>query len=291
MDIKQLRAFVITCETKNITKTATLLNIVQPAVSRQIIMLEEELGVKLFERTKLGLYLTEEGKTLETYATKVLNDLEQAKLELTNFDREVKGTINIGILSTLSEILSVSLVKSIREKFPKVQINLVVAFSGHLKDWLINGEIDIAVLYDLEPNKLLKYRKIYNESLFILGSHNTMLDRNKKIKVEDLAKYPLIQTNAPHGLRVLVDAQLKSRGLIANTVIETNDLNMQKRLTQEGLGYTILPLSCVSEEILEGKLKYSPIDSLEFMRVMDIVTPNNRKVSRLLSLIEIEIEK
>ena len=115
MDIKQLRAFITISETNNITKAAAMLNIVQPAVSRQIHLLEEELGVVLFDRGRHGMTLTQEGKILEGYARRVIKELEAAKMELTATDGAIKGTVNIGILASLSELLSVSLMKVIKK--------------------------------------------------------------------------------------------------------------------------------------------------------------------------------
>jgi DNA-binding transcriptional LysR family regulator len=96
MDIKQLRAFLTISETRNITKAAAMLNIVQPAVSRQIHLLEEELGVELFERGRHGMSLTQEGKVLEDYARRALKEIEAAKMELTSKDGALKGTVHIG---------------------------------------------------------------------------------------------------------------------------------------------------------------------------------------------------
>ena len=103
MDIKQLRTFVTILEVENLTKAAAMLNIVQPAVSRQIQMLEEELGVKLFNRSRHGMALTEDGKLLEPYARRILEEVETAKLELTANKGMIRGKVHIGVLSSISE--------------------------------------------------------------------------------------------------------------------------------------------------------------------------------------------
>ena len=160
MDIKQLRSFITISETKNITKAAALLNIVQPAVSRQIHLLEDELGVELFERSRHGMHLTNEGKILEEYARRALKEIETAKIELTSSDGALKGSVNIGILSSLSELLSVALMRIIKEKYPNVNLKITVGYSGHLKEWLENGEIDVALIYGSTSSKFLDMQRL-----------------------------------------------------------------------------------------------------------------------------------
>ncbi|NOZ97853.1 MAG: LysR family transcriptional regulator, partial [Gammaproteobacteria bacterium] len=175
MDIKQLRAFLTISETRNITKAAAMLNIVQPAVSRQIHLLEEELGVELFERGRHGMSLTQEGKVLEDYARRALKEIEAAKMELTSKDGALKGTVHIGILASLSELLSVALMRVMKKKFPDVNLKISVGYSGHLKEWLEAGEIDLALLYDSVPSKFIDSHQIVAEQLWLIGPYSSDL--------------------------------------------------------------------------------------------------------------------
>ena len=114
MEFKQLRTFVTVAETHNVTRAAALLNIVQPAVSRQLRLLEEELGVALFERGRQGMKLTDSGKRLLEYAHRVLHEVDRARAEIRPGDGDVSGIVTVGLLPSTCDVLSGALVSALR---------------------------------------------------------------------------------------------------------------------------------------------------------------------------------
>lgn len=289
MDIKQLRSFITISETKNITKAAALLNIVQPAVSRQIHMLEEELGVELFERSRHGMHMTHEGKVLEGYARRALKEIEAAKVELTSSDGALKGTLNIGILASLSELLTVSLMKIIKKKYPDVSLKISVGYSGHLKEWLENGDIDLALIYGSVSSKFLDIRPIVSEQLWLIGPRDSELKYDQAIGLEQVASYPLILPYAPHRLRTLIEQGFNRENNKLKISAEINDLNVQKQLVKEGFGYTILPLVCMKNDLQNNTVKVAPIQHPDFTREIALALPNTRHISKLVHTIAQEI--
>jgi LysR family transcriptional regulator, nitrogen assimilation regulatory protein len=289
MDIKQLRSFVTISETKNITKAATLLNIVQPAVSRQIHLLEEELGVELFERGRHGMHPTHEGKILEGYARRVLKEIETAKEELTSVTGAITGTINIGILASLSELFSISLMKVITKKYPDVTLRLTVGYSGHLKEWLEAGDIDVALIYGSVSSKFLEIQPLVREQLWLIAPPNAELNEHKPITLDQISKYSLILPYAPHRLRTLIEQVFLSEKYDLKIGVEINDLNIQKQLVKEGLGYTILPLVSVKNDLIRQSIKVAPINHPDFTREIALALPNTRHISRLVRTISKEM--
>ncbi|WP_151723640.1 LysR substrate-binding domain-containing protein [Acinetobacter ursingii] len=288
MDIKQLRAFLTISETRNITKAAAMLNIVQPAVSRQIHLLEEELGVELFERGRHGMSLTQEGKVLEDYARRALKEIEAAKMELTSKDGALKGTVHIGILASLSELLSVALMRVMKKKFPDVNLKISVGYSGHLKEWLEAGEIDLALLYDSVPSKFIDSHQIVAEQLWLIGPYSSDLHQSKAVELAEISELPLILPYSPHQLRFLIDHGFQIEKLDLKIAAEINDLNVQKQLVKEGLGYTILPLVAVKSDLQQKTIKVAPIQHTEFSRNIAIALPNTRHISKLVHVIAVE---
>ena len=288
MDIKQLRAFLTISETNNITKAAAMLNIVQPAVSRQIHLLEEELGVDLFERGRHGMSLTQEGKVLEGYARRALKEIESAKMELTSKDGGLKGTVNIGVLASLSELLSVALMKVIRKKYPDVNLKISVGYSGHLKEWLESGEIDLALLYDSIPSKFIDSHQIVSERLWLIGPYSSELHQSTPLDLDAISELSMILPYAPHQLRSLIDHGFQKEKLDLKIAAEVNDLNIQKQLVKEGLGFTILPLVSVKNDLQLKSVKVAPINHPEFTRNIAIALPNTRHISKLVHVIASE---
>ncbi|WP_174560723.1 LysR substrate-binding domain-containing protein [Acinetobacter bouvetii] len=289
MDIKQLRSFVTISETKNITKAAALLNIVQPAVSRQIHLLEEELGIELFERGRHGMHLTHEGKVLEGYARRALKEIEAAKIELTSSDGTLKGTINIGILASLSELLSVSLMRVIKKKYPEVNIKITVGYSGHLKEWLESGDIDVALIYGSVSSKFLDVQPIVREQLWLIGPHDSDLSHHQPLSLEEVSVHPLILPYAPHRLRTLIEQGFNQESCTLTIGAEINDLAVQKQLVKEGFGYTILPLVAMKNDLQQNSVKVAPINHPFFTRDIALALPNTRHISKLVHTIAQDI--
>ena len=289
MDIKQLRAFLTISETQNITKAANLLNIVQPAVTRQIHLLEEELGVKLFERGRHGMNITEEGKILEVYARRALNEIEQAKMELTSSDSALQGTINIGIVASLSELLAVALMRVIKEKYPLVNLKISVGYSAHLNEWLTTGDIDLALNYTSAVSKFVDFQPLVHEQLWLVGSMNSNLQADTALSMQQMSELEYILPFAPHKLRTLTEQCFKLENLTLKIVAEMNDLNIQKQMVKEGFGYTFLPLVTVEKDLSQNTVKVSPIEHQDFSRDIAIVLPKTKHISKLVHTISNEI--
>ncbi|MEQ1370499.1 LysR family transcriptional regulator [Acinetobacter schindleri] len=289
MDIKQLRTFITILETENLTKAAAMLNIVQPAVTRQIQMLEEELGVKLFNRSRHGMALTDDGKVLEPYARRILEDIESAKLELTANKGMIRGKVHIGVLSSISELLSTLIMKLIKEKYPEVQVKISVGYSGHLKEWLEAGDIDLALMYDATPSKLIDLTPLVKEPLFLIGSAQSTLQQNEVLELKKIEAFPLILPFHPHRLRSLIEQAYKQNGSNLKIYAETNDLNIQKQLVIQDFGYTILPLVSVINEFRAELIKVTPILDPSFSRVITLATHSTRNIPKHIRIISREI--
>lgn len=289
MDIKQLRTFITILEVENLTKAAAMLNLVQPAVSRQMQMLEEELGVKLFHRSRHGMALTEDGKLLEPYARRILNELEAAKLELTASKGVVRGKVHIGVLSSISELLSTLIMSLIKEKYPEVQLKISVAYSGHLKQWLEAGDIDLALMYDATPSKLIDMIPLVKEPLFLIGSAQSNLQSKQSLALDQIQQLPLILPFHPHRLRSLIEQAYQQQDFDLNVYAETNDLNIQKQLVIQNFGYSILPLVSVIHEFQTGQIKVAAINDPAFTRVVTLAMHATRSMPKHIRIISKDI--
>jgi len=130
LDLKQLAALITVADVGSVTKAAKLLHLVQPAVTRQIRLLEEELGVALFQRTHQGMVLTEAGEQLVRRARRAMQELERAKIELSPSPELVKGHVTIGVLESSIETLIQPLADTIANKHPAVHLRFLTGYSG-----------------------------------------------------------------------------------------------------------------------------------------------------------------
>lgn len=299
MDIKQLKALITIAETKNMTKAAELLNIVQPAVSRQIRMLEDNLGITLFERGRQGMILNEHGITFVEYARRILNEIEKAKAEIHPSAGTIGGIVNVGLLPSTGDLLSSMLVSNLRKKFPGIKVRISTGYAGHMQNWLETGEIDIALLYSGKSSTALRLQPLVEEGLWFVGPPGSQLDPDKPVEMKNIVGKPFILPSPPHGIRSLVDQVCLRKDLQLDVIVETNSMGVQKRLVLDGLGYTILPSIAIIEDLKAGILEASPLIGNDLSRTIVLALSNTRNttssvrcvVNELTQCIQISIEQ
>ena len=152
MDIKQLRAFLAIADTGSITRASETLHLVQPALSRQLRMLEDELGTPLFERTPRGMELTDAGARLVERARRALREIDGARTEIRAANPgAVRGTVDVGLLTSQSELISAPLVAALKTSHPELLLRIYTGYSDRLREWLETTLRDPAREFPLFP--------------------------------------------------------------------------------------------------------------------------------------------
>jgi DNA-binding transcriptional LysR family regulator len=170
MDLRQLTALVAVADAGSVTRAARLLHLVQPAVTRQIRSLEEELGVPLFDRTRQGMVPTTAGQALIGRARRALHELELARTEIRPPGAgEVTGIVRVGLLESVLDVLAEPLVTAVARRHPGIELRVLTAYSGHLRDWLDSGDIDLSLLYNLDDTSSLTVVPLLREPLWALA--------------------------------------------------------------------------------------------------------------------------
>ncbi|AEI82398.1 transcriptional regulator LysR family (plasmid) [Cupriavidus necator N-1] len=288
MDIKQLRVLLAVAETGSATRAADLLRIVQPAVSRHVRLLEEELGVELFERERHGMVLTEAGRTLVEYGRRALQELDRAKAEITPTTGVLTGTVAIGLLPSTCELLAAELVATVKSKHPQIVVRLNVGYAGNVLQWLEAGDIEIALLYGTKASSTLHVEALLDEQLYLIGPPGS-LEPGSEQSVDNMRDLQFVLPNAPHGLRSVVDHAWAVAGISPTVGVETNSLSVQKALVSKGFGHTVLPSSAVSEEMEKGTLSGAPIISPNLSRRIVLAQAAGRRLSPASSAVATEL--
>lgn len=277
MDLKQLRAFVTVAETGNVTRAATLLNLVQPAVSRQLRLLEEDLGTELFERGRHGMQLTPSGKTMLEYARRILGEVARAKAEVQPIDGPVSGIVSIGLLASTSDLLATLLATEVARRYPHIRLRLTIGYAGHLQDWLEAGDLDAALLYGQKETPSLHVKALIEESLWAVAAPSARLSRKRPQSLEQVASKPFVLPAAPQGLRAAIEHAATEAGLTLQVFAETNALSVQKELVAQGHGWTILPAVGVTQEVERGILSAAPLAPPGLQRTIVLAAPSRRQ--------------
>lgn len=279
MDIRQIRAFLAIADTGSVTQAAERLHIVQPAVSRQLKLLEDDVGAPLFERDRRGMQLTEAGHILLERAQRALRELDAARLEIRPTPGLISGIVNLGILPSSCELITGPLVGALKEQYPHMRVSLSVGYTDHLLRWLESGEIDAALLYDPAPSPALEVTLLVEESLSLVGLAALGLNDDEPVTVQALGRSPLVLPSAPHRLRSLVEHACAVAGVQVNVAAETNALGVQKTLVAQGYGLSVMPRVAVQGEIERGLFSAARIDGPEFLRRIVLARPTTRRSS------------
>lgn len=277
MDVKQLRTLVAIAETGSVTRAAVVLNIVQPAVSRHIKLLEEDLGTMLFERNRNGMELTEDGRTLLEYARRVLKEVEQARAEIRPTRGAIGGIVTVGLLPSTCDLITNLLMREITAAYPGIHLRILVGYAGDLQRWLDAGDIDASLLYDIGSTPGIKARPLLEEGLWAIDRPGNIVVQDAPLDFARLAEVPLVLPDARHGLRALINHEAALAGVRLRIVAETNAMSVQKSLVGGGHGLTILPSIAVADEVARGILVSAPLVAPQVLRKIVLAMPAGRQ--------------
>jgi LysR family nitrogen assimilation transcriptional regulator len=277
IDLKQLKAFSTLAEFGSFSRSAGVLGVAQPVLSRQIKALEQELGVELFYRNGRGTVLTEAGKVLNLYAKDLVETVDRAASEVMALKSSPRGTIVIGLPPSVGIVLTVPLVQHFREAFPLISLRVIEGFSGHVLEWLLTGKIDVAVLYNAPRTGSLRAEPLLTDELFLLGpAEGGILPDAESVPARLLSEIPLILPARPHGLRMLVDSMLGEAGIVPRVEIEVEAMPSTLGLVENGVGYTILSYSTAHARVQAGRMRAWRIVEPGITRQLILATSSQR---------------
>ena len=272
MDLKQLRTFLRVAEVGSLSQASDRLRVAQPALSRQIKILENEIGVPLFARHGRGMKLTEAGRKLLELVGTPLRQLEKSFDEVRSSAKRIEGQVSLGMTPTISFILAGRLAKRVAKELPGVALRIVEGYAGYLVEWLQRNEIDATVLYGPASDLHLRVTELLLERLVLVGPRDCQLNIDEPVMFRSLANLQLVLPSKPHGLRAVVDnAAFKSKTAL-NIRFEADSFLVLKDLVQEGLGYTILPTSAFKKHQLGTDFRIAPLIRPKVIRHMVMAT-------------------
>ncbi len=247
MDLKQLEYFVQVAELGSFTRASLALNIAQPALSRQIRLLEVELHHHLLTRNGRGAVPTEAGKLLLEHGRGILHQVALAREELAGARGALAGRVSIGLPPSLSKLITVPLTHAFRKALPNAQLTLTEGFSLLMSEGLRVGNLDMALLYNPEKSPDLEMALLHTEALVLISPRAGIKAVKKtRIALADVAALPLILPSRPNAFRLLIERETRTIGKTPQIMMEVDGLNAILNLVQEGLGHAVLPAYTLS---------------------------------------------
>ncbi|ECG8515563.1 tricarballylate utilization LysR family transcriptional regulator TcuR [Salmonella enterica subsp. salamae] len=245
MELRQLRYFVRIIETGSMGSAAQDLDIGVSALSQQMSRLENELAIRLLQRTSRGVTPTNAGLAFYSQAQLALRHADDAILAAR--EARLSGHVSVGMAPSTASILGIPFIHAMQENYADVRLHVVESLSGNLERMINTRQIDLAVVF--QKDKILRWsaRPILEEQLFLIGSHALLTALpDKPITPEQLAGIPLIMPSQGHGLRGRLDAVCQEHALNIEIVAEIDGLALLMRAVRDGLGATLQPGAAIS---------------------------------------------
>lgn len=276
MDLTRLRYFVAVVESGSFSRAAAALHLSQPALSRQVLLLEEEVGQRLLVRNGRGAAANEAGLALLAHARGIFELAEKARADMRERQASPRGQVTIGLPPRVAQVLTADLVQRFREQFPDATVTIVEALSIRLREWLVAGTLDMAILFDPPPSPQLHEETLAREPLLLFGPKPLPA----RIKLVDVAAMPLVMPSGPNALRQLLEAHTRPRGLSLDIVAEVDSAQTVLSLVARGVAHTVLPASALRLWSYPQALHYSVIFSPSMRNRVVLAIPKARPMDR-----------
>ncbi len=283
MEIRNLVSFLQVAATQNFTQSAQILGYSQSNVSMQIQNLENEIGVPLFDRIGHRVSLTQYGEELLPYAQQIVS----TAIKIQNFkgtEESLGGTLKVGIVESIFEIIFKEIIEKYHMRFPKVKIEITVDGTSELQEALKKGKIDIACLIG-EPLIKSEWNCLYSNTakILIVCNSNEVLSRKKEVSIHDISgrDFILMEDTAPYILRFKHCLALYDIDI--NTFLKLQSASMARDLVKVGPYLSILPAYTVSEYIDKGELSVVNIPEFDIVQQVQVVTYKNKVMTPQIS--------
>jgi len=279
MDLRQLEMFQAIVETGSFTRAGEKLFVSQSAISRQIKLLEEELGDQVFERIHRKVYLTQAGEVLLKHSRQIFGQIRTMTEEIADLTHLRRGTLRLAGGMSVCTYLFPKLLKYYRYLYPQVEVVISTGVAEEILRGLRINEIDLALLslpYDEED---LEVHPAITEELVLIMEPNHPLAHKDEIQLSDLEPYTFIHFERGSNTRKVIEQALRDGGIRPRNTMELQNVEIIKPLVENGLGVSIVPLPAVMRDVPRRSLHYRRIKGRKMYRELGWVALKSNYIS------------
>jgi DNA-binding transcriptional LysR family regulator len=277
MHLRRLRHFLSVAAEGSLSRAARAHGIAQPALTRQIQLLEAELGAPLFDRLPRGVRLTEAGQYFKDALELPLDEIETAIQGVRAYPKYINAALTVGLPPVISGLLGPQIVTRMRQDHPGIAIRVIEEDSAVLAAGLARRTIDAAILVSVIPEQRVSQIAVLNEPMLLVGAAQSPVLRREEIPFRELEKLPLVLTSRRSGARINIERVMEIVGVKIAPVMTMDSLPLTRKLVTQGDLFTILPAPAFKEEAKRGELAGIPVtDPLFTQPVLWAVKPDWR---------------
>jgi DNA-binding transcriptional LysR family regulator len=281
MDLRQLEIVRTVAEKGSFTAAARALNVSQSAVSRQVLLLEEELGEPVFLRLGRKVRLTTPGQSLFDLSRRVLTDITDTTAGIRDQQQAPAGTLHLGGGMTVCLHVFPALLKEFRKRQPRIDVKLTTGPTAQLLERLRSGALDIGLLTLPVEGADLTQVPVMREELLLVMPPSHKLAGRRKITPADLVNQSWVLFERGSSTRRVIDGMFETHGIRPRVVLETENVEILKAFTMIGLGLTILPYQALAREARSGMLRVKRIEGVTLVRETGWVYVRGARVPRV----------
>jgi DNA-binding transcriptional LysR family regulator len=281
VDLRQLEILQAIAETGSFTACGRKLHVSQSAISRQILLLEEELGEPLFLRVGRQVRMTAAAESLVQLGQRVFLDVRETVGAITDRTRELRGALRLSGGMTVCLYVFPPLLKHLRRVHPHLDVRLTVTLAGRSVQEIRGGRVDAGLLtLPVEETDLVTVPAL-REELLLIASPTHHLAKRRKVQARDLAGLPFVLFEVGSATRKVIDNFFASQTIEPTIVMDTENVEIIKAMVKTGLGIGIVPYQAVAREVKAGQLFCSRIEGHELVRETGWVYARANRVPRI----------
>lgn len=285
MEMIEVEAFVAIARSGSFTRAAESLYLSQPAISRRIELLEQELGARLFERHAGGARLTEAGDAFLPFAEQILAATLDGREAVRAVEEEEQGTVALAIVGTLASTGLTETLRRFREAYPLIRLTLHTGRSDDVSALVRHGEVSLGLRYFVDPHPDVISERVNDEPLLPVAARQSRLVPDRARRASDLAGIPWVAFPATPGTggepyTRLLSRQLQATALDGAEIVTIDSLTAQKRLVEADFGVALVPESAIQEELRLGTLRVLEIPELVSSAPVTVIRRRQGYLSR-----------
>lgn len=276
METQSLHAFCAVADTGSFSEAAEKLHLTQPAVSKRIANLEQQLDCKLFDRIGRSVGLTEAGQTLLPRANKILREMEETRRLISDKSGEISGTLNMATSHHIGLHRLPPVLRQFSEQYPKVKLAIDFIDSEKATEKILHGQLELAVV-TLAPQKHEKMvsQRVWSDPLICVVAKEHSLNTGKPLKLSDLSGHPAILPDLSTFTGQILKRQFDQFQLPLDVSMATNYLETIKMMVSIGLGWSVLP-----ESLIDSQLVALDVEKLDVSRELGCIYHQGRSLSK-----------
>ena len=275
MDTQALAAFIAVAESASFSRAGEALHLSQPAISKRIAALEDQLHSPLFDRVGRKIGLTDAGRALLPYAKRAMQDIEDGRRALSHLSDKVSGRLSIGTSHHIGLHRLPPVLRAFARKFPDVDLDIHFMDSEVACQEVLAGKLELGIVtLPSQPLPHLEMRVIWPDPMAVVVSPLHPLARKKSVKLAELATHPAVLPDEATYTHRIIRAELQKHGMAPRVRLATNYLETLKMLAGIGLGWSVLPVS-----MLDKSLRVLKVAELRMRRELGAVWHERRTLS------------